>query len=291
MVKSINIIDGYPGIGKTTWAIQNINETKDHKTLYITPYLDEVTRIINSCPKMNFEEPDTEKGYGSKKANFIELIKNGRNVVSTHALFSYFDNKLFEALKEQNYVLYLDEALQVIQKFNITYSRLESEDDYSTKEKKTKNDTSILIKKGFIQVAEDGKVIWLENNDPLSHHEKLKRNANLGLIYKIKNTLLWVFPVQAFKEDLFREIYIMTHRFDFQLQSYYFRYYEIPYKMLFIIKSLGKYELTDNQSLYDEEKWKREIRKRLTILEDEKLNEIGGPYRVKRWQDVRYNII
>ncbi len=31
MENRIKVIEGYPGIGKTSWAIQNINESEENK--------------------------------------------------------------------------------------------------------------------------------------------------------------------------------------------------------------------------------------------------------------------
>lgn len=41
----INIVDSIMGSGKTSWAIQKMNEDKNNKYVFITPFLDEVKRI------------------------------------------------------------------------------------------------------------------------------------------------------------------------------------------------------------------------------------------------------
>lgn len=47
----INIVDAVCGSGKTSAAINMINASApEEKFLYITPYLDEVERIIKACP-------------------------------------------------------------------------------------------------------------------------------------------------------------------------------------------------------------------------------------------------
>ena len=51
MEDRIKVIDGYPGIGKSSWAIQKINESDGNKILYVTPLLTEAERIQNSCRK------------------------------------------------------------------------------------------------------------------------------------------------------------------------------------------------------------------------------------------------
>ena len=54
----INIIDAICGAGKTSAAINYINNsTEDQHFLYITPYLTEVERVISACPNKKFKQP------------------------------------------------------------------------------------------------------------------------------------------------------------------------------------------------------------------------------------------
>ncbi len=60
----INIIDAICGAGKTSAAINYINNSiEDQHFLYITPYLTEVERIISACPNKKFKQPES---YGTK---------------------------------------------------------------------------------------------------------------------------------------------------------------------------------------------------------------------------------
>ena len=45
---------------------------------YITPYLDEIKRIIEACPTKHFYEP---QAYGSKLCDIKRLIKQDKNIV------------------------------------------------------------------------------------------------------------------------------------------------------------------------------------------------------------------
>ena len=72
MSTKINIVDAMCGIGKTSAAINYINASpEDQRFLYITPYLDEVERIITSCPKKHFVQPHD---YGSKLRDIKRLL-------------------------------------------------------------------------------------------------------------------------------------------------------------------------------------------------------------------------
>ena len=43
-----------------------MNNNQNDKFIYITPFLDEVKRVIDNCPNRYFEQPDEKKGKGSK---------------------------------------------------------------------------------------------------------------------------------------------------------------------------------------------------------------------------------
>lgn len=85
----VKIVDMMMGLGKTSSAINFINESSEEdKFLFITPYLTEVERIKASCANKNFKEPQR---YGTKLNGIKYLISRGENVISTHALFQNFD--------------------------------------------------------------------------------------------------------------------------------------------------------------------------------------------------------
>ena len=69
----INIIDAICGAGKTSAAINYINNsTEDQHFLYITPYLTEVERIISACPNKKFkiDSMDIQKCFKRRKGNY-----------------------------------------------------------------------------------------------------------------------------------------------------------------------------------------------------------------------------
>ena len=87
MKNRIKVIDSPTGSGKTTYAINYINSLpSETRVIFITPFLSEVERVISACRDKNFVQPNKKFGRGSKMVNFIDLIKRGENIVSTHAL-------------------------------------------------------------------------------------------------------------------------------------------------------------------------------------------------------------
>ncbi|WP_040607070.1 DEAD/DEAH box helicase family protein, partial [Salsuginibacillus kocurii] len=113
---NINIIDSIMGSGKTSWAIQHMEQTDNNERfIYITPFLPEVQRVKTPVTSRNFKEP-LSTGNG-KLENLKKLILNEHDIVSTHALFQNADEEIIELLKVSNYTLILDEVMNGIEEF------------------------------------------------------------------------------------------------------------------------------------------------------------------------------
>jgi hypothetical protein len=275
----IKVVDSHCGSGKTSWAINYINSLpEDVHIIYITPFLAECDRIINSCKEKKFFQPKAEYGFGSKLVNLISLINQGRNVVSTHSLFSKITDELIEALRSNNYILFLDEVFDVVNKFQL-YSGKEIKNDQN-RDRMTKRDIEILLDKKFIEVEDDFTVKWVNEEETLGKYQSLKNLADRKLLYLVNNNLLlWSFPAQVFYPGIFDEIYILTYMFDYQLQAYYYNYFEIEYGTYHIEMINEKYEICKTtETTQDEIEWKRRIKELITIISHNKLNKIGGIY-------------
>lgn len=242
----VNVIDSVCGSYKTTAAINMINNSSEEvRYLYITPFLSEVKRIKEQCSSKHFCEPKVQK----TKLNAIkDLLKNKRNIVSTHALFHKFDQESIELSYLNNYVLVLDEVSEVVQPMNVT------KDDLDT----------ILTK--YAYVNENNVLIWTATEYE-GRFEDYKQLSELGCIAVYNNmAFLWLFPISIFKA--FKSIYILTYMFEAQTQCYYYKYYGIKYKYLYV---------KDN-SYFTEEKQEidiNEYKKLINIYDNEKANDIG----------------
>ena len=47
-MNKVKVIDAPCGVGKTTWAIQEMNDHDEREYIYCTPFLDEISRIRNA---------------------------------------------------------------------------------------------------------------------------------------------------------------------------------------------------------------------------------------------------
>ena len=97
----IRVCDAIMGTGKSQSAIAYMNEHSDQKFIYITPYLDEAARIKKGCPQLSFVEPSNrlEKYQFKKYLHTAALIKEGRNITTTHQAFKNYTPEVLEDIK------------------------------------------------------------------------------------------------------------------------------------------------------------------------------------------------
>ena len=225
----VRIVDELMGRGKTSSAIRFINESdEDEKFLFITPYLKEVERIKTNCPSKRFKEPCFLKGR--KLEGIKDLINRGENIVSTHALFQKFDLEVVDLCRAKNYTLIMDEVTDVVEKYEISKTDFE------------------MLKGKFIEVDDTtGLLRWIypdENYWGKFSEEKRLCELNSLAVYG-GSIMMWLFPIEVF--NAFRKIIIMTYMFDAQIQRYYYDYYNLPYKYMYVMgNSREAYRFTDN---------------------------------------------
>lgn len=257
----VTVIDSICGSGKTSKFIEIMNNNTNNKYIYITPYLDEIRRVLNSCDNRVFYEPKTERGEGSKLKDFNKLLSQGKNIVSTHSLFSMVNDETLKYLKEYSYTLVMDEVFQVVEQIKIT-----------------KSDREILLR-DKVSVAEDGKLTWIDK-DYKGTLSKYKNAIEKGDCYIYDDCfMLWTFPCSIM--NALEHTYILTYMFKGQLQRYYHDMNRIKYEYKSIKKINGKYEIIE----YLEKEDLTYLRDLINICDNEKLNKIGeGRYTLsKSW--------
>ena len=257
---NIKIIDSPMGYGKTSYLIQMINEdvSNNNKYMYITPFLDEVDRIETSCKSKKFYQPTNKAKNGSKLESVKKLIAQGKNIVSTHALFSLADDELITLIKSEGYILILDEVMDVVEQVAIK-----------------KDDIKMLIDQGNIVIEEEpyNKVVWTKDTYDGKFND-IKTMAYNESLYYVSNTLMiWSMPVNAFKS--FSEIYISTYLFDAQIQKYYYDYFNMEYTYYHIEKDEAKYKLVETINFDYDREFKIKAKQLINIIDNPKLNAVG----------------
>lgn len=216
MTKQITIIDSLMGSGKTSWIIDQMNQSLGPVTmgrqryLYITPILDEVKRVVEACDDISFKQPEARE-HGSKYFNLSKLIEDGENIASTHALFKYMEGSLAEKIRERRYTLVIDEVLDCA--------------SFLDDRELSKADRRILFDNGLVYIDDQNRVKWNYDNPSVAEYDqgrfsKIKNlcdNNNLIALNgdsdaKKRTMLLWVFPAEFL--SLFKEVIVMTYMFD-----------------------------------------------------------------------------
>ncbi|MET3196936.1 hypothetical protein [Bacillus sp. OAE603] len=257
---TINVIDAPCGRGKTSWAIQYMNEmrTYTHQFIYVTPFLEEVERVKNAVTTRVFHEPLARKGE-TKLDNVHKLLRKGKDICTTHALFQMATSETMELLKENNYTLILDEVVNVIEQIPLR-----------------KDDLSLLLDANAIDIIENDSglkyIKW--NKDKKNYDTKYNRIKQIALtnnlMYCDNSALIWNFPCEIFLS--FNNVFILTYLFSGQLQKSYYDLYKIKYKYLSVQPSEDGYEIIP----YGQRKHLDKIRmKELISVYEGKYNEVG----------------
>lgn len=241
-MKKIKIYDAIMGSGKTYNAIERMKKYLKHnqKFIYITPFLSEVDRVMDSLPiesvvtpiglnendgKRIYEHDYTllnENGvinlgantfkYLNKRAQFLKFASQGKNIISTHSLFTDLKKEDFNLFKD--YILILDEVVTPLNIIKIGLKDIEI----------LKNQELVIINEETNEV----KFIEEDYNDNAFKNVKLLcRNSTV--FYLDKYFFVWIFPIEIFAE--FKEIQILTYLFEGSLLSAYFKMFDFRYEI------------------------------------------------------------
>lgn len=249
----ITVIDSIMGTGKTSWAIQHMNEASPlEKFIYITPFLDEVARVKAGVSNRHFIEPNNANDEGRKMRSLKELIVRGDDITSTHSLFQTADDELIELLKDSGYTLILDEVMDCVEPVNVRQADI----------KKLERSGDIVVKENHVE--------WCGDPYDDSRYKDIRLLAQAGnLFYHRGKFLVWAFPPAVFRAV--SRVYLMTYLFRGQMQRYYFDLYSFEYDYQAVKKDNERYELTE----YDASKEGREAYYALIDIFDGKQNAIG----------------
>lgn len=250
---NIKVIDAMCGEGKTSWAIQYMNDNKDLRFIFVTPYLSEVQRVMECC---GFETPNDDKI--KKIDDFKRLINEDKSIATTHKLLSHLTVEMVQMIKNSNYILILDEVIEAVSESQLT-----------------DNDKKALLKLGLIKEV-DGNLFRGEEEVIASFDENKWAYSHIVTGLKRKNLeifegkiLMWLFPIDILNS--FEDVYILTFLFDGYPLSSYLKFNKLTYNKYSVKLNEDKYEITDYIGS-NVEKYKKLI----TIFDDEKINMIGN---------------
>lgn len=261
---NITVIDSVMGSGKTTAAINYINNLPDdQRFIFVTPYLKEVTRIMESSTKKIYEPYHEEH---RKLLGFRTLLTEQKNIVTTHSLFNMMEDEDISLLEEGNYICFIDEVLNCISPYEPWKDKEKSEKKFNEFDVKYIAET--LCTRGSDNILRWNTPSYF--NGAFDDERKLIESSRLA--YSFDGSLLQVFPFSFLKA--FKKVFVLTYLFEGSMMASCFKYFGIQYTYSYITgDSLENLTFTEDENLKRE--YLVDYRELIHILESPKLNEIG----------------
>ena len=111
--KKIKIIDSVMGSGKSTYAINYINDNIDENFIIVVPTKSEQQRYKKALDRDVFL-PNLNEGDDRLLQSFNWAVMDGKTIVTTHKLLECWDSTSINEIKKKGYTLILDEVIDVI---------------------------------------------------------------------------------------------------------------------------------------------------------------------------------
>ena len=257
----VKVCDAIMGTGKSSAAITYMNDHPEKKFIYITPYLEEATRIATSCSRLHFFEPKQKTEFnGSKTLHTIDLVKRGENIATTHQAFRFYPQELLELVSGQGYTLIIDENVDV----------LETLDEDPA-------DIQMAIDAGYIsEIRPDVFHLVKDVYDGKTHRDLFRVLRTRDLIRMTgeskESFFYWQLPPELITS--FDEVYILTYLFEGQSLHHFLEMYDIPYQFVGVEKT-GDSEFRFSSSTEYVPDYVQNIHDMIEIVDDPKLNDVG----------------
>lgn len=258
---NVYVCDALPGKGKTTACINMMN-AGDDKYIFVTQYLSEVERIKKGCKDKNFVSPkpriyvDKDDRGITKLADVYKLMGNKENIATTHALFVNCTDEMKRLIRENEYVLVLDEVIDIVAMSSLS-----------------KSDYNVLVQSGTLREDDLGVLTWERDEyqkDGLFYKEMAKAKSKNFFKYD-DDCFFWALPPDLF--SCFKKVYVLTYLFKGQPLRCFFDMYGITYETIGVRKVGNNYEFCDGFG--DKEDRAVELRDKIHILENDRVNEVG----------------
>lgn len=260
----VEICDAIMGTGKSSAAITYMNEHKNNKFIYVTPYLEEAERIKSGCSDMHFVEPSNKlKEYNFKKCEHTAaLIKQGRNITTTHQAFKRYTSDMIDDIRNYGYTLIIDENLDVLEQYDVHT-----------------DDIQMAVDAGYIEDCEDRYRI-IKSDYKGEALRELFQFLKIRELIKIDNgagtsLYYWVFPPELI--TAFQDVIVLTYLFEGQSLHHLFKMYDIPYQYIGIQhEEDGSYRFCEYPGYTPE--YVAHLKDMIHILDNQRMNSVGDDF-------------
>jgi hypothetical protein len=208
---NITVLDSIMGSGKSTYVINMLNQAwmndqaqssiNDHhqsqRFIVVVPLLTEVDRLTKACPNHHFKNP--QPIHAQKLYHLANLIADGENIVTTHALFKMLNRSIYQQLLTQRYTLIIDEVLDCVDLFTDL----------------TKKDKDLLFSSNMVFVnPTNNRLCWNYGDHPdyQGRFDQIKNLCDTGSLVSSKGEVpMWEFPSEFLR--CFTEVIVCTYLF------------------------------------------------------------------------------
>lgn len=238
------------GTGKTRDLLKGFDP--ETRYLVVHEYLEQCQDVIDNPAGVHFEQPQASKGL-TKGEHLEQLIRKGKNIVTTHALYP----SLVELAKDgwlRDYVIIIDETL----------------DPVKCPKSPKKGTWEALVRDGYAAVDKHGKVIpsakWYERQKDVSDvlTPKLLADAMAGLLYVTENRHMFIVPIPVELLTAGNSVTVMTFMSEGSVLSTFLDRLEVPYVI--------------NRDIQQEAKLRREIRRWVKLKDIPALSDVSLSY-------------
>lgn len=258
----IYVCDAVMGTGKSTAAINYMNEHSDRPFIYITPRLTETDRIQDACPELRFCKPNNfDKEYNHSKIEHTALlIKKKRNIASTHQAFRGYTPEMLNDIRENGYTLIMDESVDVLESASIT-----------------PYDWDMLRQSGLIVPGSKPNTYTLdesrEYHGVFSRTLKTLQAQELIVANDKVNGSVFFWTISEELLSAFKDVFILTYLFEGQSIHHFLEMYSLPYERIGVHRDGGTFRFGEYPGYVPE--YTHNLSDKIYILDYEKMNRIG----------------
>lgn len=213
MTERVEVLDSIMGSGKTTAIMKWMKKNFTERYIYISPLLSEIEeRLQEELPELEFVTPSDE---GRRKSDdLLQLLKDGKNIGTTHALFKMMTREHMKYVHEWGYIVIVDEELEMIMPYT----------DY------TRHDYMWLHEHGFIEVTDQHQLVWGDIDMPEeTRYHSLRAMCDMGMLFAAKRD--WTMVTVQLPTELItcaKRVIVLTYLFDGSIFDKFLQMKNIP---------------------------------------------------------------
>lgn len=263
---SIKVCDAIMGSGKSESAITYMNEHPDKRYIYITPYLSETKRIVESCSSLRLFEPCLKKENGmSKTVHTIDLVRRGMSIATTHQAFRLYPKEMVELIRNWGYTLIIDENINVLERVEFDPYDIEIAIDASRIEEQIPG-VYTMAKDEYAGTMYKDLFRLLRSRDLVAKRVDGKK----------QRCFFWLLSPELLLA--FEDVFVLTYLFEGQDLYNLLALNEIPYDNIYVSKrgrSDGVFRFTDSPDDKYIPEYVKSIRDTVHVINKPKLNAVG----------------